>query len=606
MDWENIPYLERKKFFSVLSFLRYIFIIAISVVYLIVFYTQVIRGSYYYNLAEKNRLRMFVIHAPRGTIYDTNNEIIAENRPSITIYYYPVCEHSSKEFNTLVSVIPDVTEKIMYAVKTNRIVPLGYDINREKLFQLFSLRHRISNIFVAVEYKRKYPDGELFSHVIGYVDVISPQEYAKLKMEGYSYNDIIGKSGIEKTYDKYLRGINGALLMEVDAKGNPTKILKNLAPKPGNNVYVTINKYLQKVAHDALVRTGKNGAVVGLDPRDGAVRILVSRKDFDLNIFTDTKSLQKGKLLTDKDLPFFNRVVQGEYPPGSTFKILTTIAALNEKKLTVNTKYLCSGEFKFGDKVFRCWEKKGHGWMDLYNAIRLSCNVYFINLGLKVGIDDIEKYAKMFGFGTKTSVDLPFESNGIVPSKKWKKEKIGVSWFDGDTASVSIGQGYISVTPIQLAMFATAVANKGIIYQPYIVSKIVDTEGNVIYTHTPIKKEISGIEPQIWEFLYKAMKAVVSSGTGAAAFIPNFPIAGKTGTAQNPHGADHAWFICFGPAEENKQPELVLCVLVEHGGKGGAVAAPIAKEIFKEYIRLTYNKQVELEQHIGEKIEYGD
>jgi penicillin-binding protein 2 len=371
-------------------------------------------------------------------------------------------------------------------------------------------------------------------------------------------------------------------------------------------LYLTIDKDLQKVAEEALRKTKKNGAVVGIDPRDGSIRILVSYKNFDPNLFTTQSIEARKELFTDNALPLFNRAVQGVYSPGSTFKILTTIAALNEKKCSTKTVFFCPGEFKFGDKIFKCWEKKGHGYVDLLNGIRLSCNVYFINLGLRVGIDNIEKYAKMFGFGQPTGIDLPYEACGVVPSRKWKKEKTGIEWFDGDTISVSIGQGYVIATPVQLAVFAEAVANKGVIYTPYLVSKIVDVNGDVLYSHTPQKKEIKDVDPEIWDFLHCAMLSVVESGTGHAAYIPSFPIAGKTGTAQNPHGEDHAWFVCFGPVKEGVSPELVLAIVVEHGGKGGAVAAPIAKQIFTAYINKSQKIKLSLPEKQSQEMEYGD
>ncbi len=608
MDWENASYFVKKQFFSVFSVVKYVLLMPLIFFYPVLFYYQIICGNYYYNIAEKNRLRMFVINAPRGLIYDANNEILADNRPSITVFYYPAQQFTPSELHDLVSVFPNSREQLFAAIKSNKIITLGRDIDREKIFHLFSLKHRISNIFVSTEFRRRYIYNELFSHVIGYVGQITYKEYQELRKEGYSYNDIIGKSGIERMYEKYLKGINGALFVEVDAKGNLTKIIKNLPPRPANNLYLTIDKDLQEVAYEALKKIGKNGAIIGIDPRDGAVRILVSYKDFDPNIFSKPLLEERRNLLTDPNLPLFNRVVQGVYSPGSTFKILTTIAALNEKKISPNSVVFCSGEFTFGNKTFKCWQKKGHGYVDLSNAIRLSCNVYFINLGLKVGIDNIEKYAKMFGFGQLTGIDLPFETTGIVPSRKWKKEHTGIEWFDGDTISVSIGQGYVTVTPIQLAMFAQAVANRGVVYTPYIVSKITDIEGNILYQHTPIKKEISGINPVIWDFLYDAMESVVRNGTGYAAYIPSFPIAGKTGTAQNPHGQDHAWFICFGPAKKDAPAELVLAIVVEHGGKGGAVAAPIAKQIFTKYINKSRGKGAlsSVGEYKKQEVEYGD
>lgn len=607
MDWENIPYYVKKQFYNIIYIFRYVIVVAIAIIYLILFYYQIVMGNYYFNIAERNRLKMFVINAPRGIIYDVNNTVIVDNRPSISVFYYPVKKPSLQEVNNVLSIMPVAKEKLFYGLKSNKIVLLGQDIDRETVFKLLSFYHRISNIFVVTEYRRRYVDNELFAHAVGYVGEISRNEYLNLRNKGYNQNDFIGKTGVERIYEEYLRGVNGALFMEVDAKGNPTKIIKSLPPKPGNNVYLTIDRNLQYAAREALMKTGKNGAVVGIDPRNGAIRILLSYKDFNPNLFTKITEIVEEKkfLLKDTSLVMFNRAVQGVYPPGSTFKILTTIAALNEKKWLPTNTVFCNGEFKFGDKIFRCWEKKGHGMVNLLNAIRLSCNVYFINLGLRVGIDCIEEYAKSFGFGQKTGVDLPFENFGVVPSRKWKKEKMKMEWFDGDTVSVSIGQGYISVTPLQLAMFIATVANRGVLYQPYIVEKITDSEGNLLYTHTPVKKNVLKIDPTVWDFIFNAMKQVVSSGTGAAAYIHNFPVAGKTGTAQNPHGKDHAWFMCFAPVQDGEIPELALVVIVEHGGTGGSVAAPVAREILTKYVAITRNTQLSIPLDKG-SVEYGD
>ncbi len=606
MDWENAPYILKQRLQKNISTITYILLSPPILLYVLIFYYQIIRGEYYYNIAEQNRLRIYTLNAPRGNIYDIKGNILADNRPSVTIFYYPIREPNPNEIKTLLTLLPQSKEKLFFAIRTKKILQLADAVDRKIVFKLLSMKHRISNIFISTEFKRRYIENENFSHIIGYIGELTLNEYNMLKSKGYNYSDYIGKQGIEKSYEEYLRGKNGALIIEVDAKGNPTKILKDLKLSGGDNLFLTIDSDLQNIARKSLASTGKNGAIVGIDPNNGAVRILVSYKDFDPNVFISLSKDERKKLLQDRNLPLFNRALQGLYPPGSTFKILTSIAALNENLVSTEAKYFCSGGFKLGNKIFKCWEKNGHKSIDFFNAIRLSCNVFFINLGLKTDIDKIETYAKMFNFDSTTEIDLPFEAKNICPSKKWKKEKFKSIWYDGDTASVSIGQGYITATPIQMALFASAIANKGTIYKPYVVEKIVDKNGNIMYQHTPVKKNYIKIKPEIWNFIHKSMIEVVNSGTGYAAYIPNFKIAGKTGTAQNPHGEDHAWFICFGPVEENKIPDLALAILVEHGGKGGAVAAPIAKEIFTTYIK-NKNLNIELKQKFyRETQEYGD
>lgn len=609
MDWENVPYIIRRDFNRTLDVLKYCLILPFTLIYFFLIYLQIFKGNYYYNVAEQNRMRMYVINAPRGSIYDLDGGLISDNIPSLNVFYYPTKDFNRQEIETLFSVLPNSRSNIYSSLKTNRIVLIAEGIDRFDMFRLLSFKHRVSNIFITTGYKRRYIYDENFCHVIGYVGEITQDEYSKYRLKGYHYNDVVGKSGVEKEYEEYIKGINGALVVEVDARGNPVKILKNLSPKPGNNVYLTIDRDLQITAREALKKTGKNGAIVGIDPNDGAVRILVSYKDLNPNIFVGSMDVNlRREVLRDKNLPMFNRAIQGQFPLGSTFKILTAIAALSENKITPDTKYFCPGSFKFGEKVFRCWEKNGHGYLNLSDAIRVSCNVYFINLGLKLGIDTIEKYSKRFNFGELTGIDLPFEAKGIVPSRKWKKEKLNTEWYEGDTVSVSIGQGYITATPLQLALFAATVANRGKVYKPYVVSKILDIDGREVYKNTPVLKYEISLPDYIWDFIHEAMQSVVKNGTGYAAYFPECVLAGKTGTAQNPQGADHAWFICFGPCEKNKVPDLALAIVVEHGGKGGAVAAPIAKEIFKTYYKKKYNvSHLEERKITSEKtIEYGD
>ncbi|MFN3551278.1 MAG: penicillin-binding transpeptidase domain-containing protein, partial [Endomicrobiia bacterium] len=341
MDWENVPYILKQKLQKNISTITYILLAFPILLYILIFYYQIIRGEYYYNVAEQNRLRIYTLNAPRGNIYDINAKTLADNRPSITILYYPIRESHPNEVKTLLTFLPQSKEKLFFAIRTQKIVPLADDVDRKVVFELLSMRHRISNIFISTEFKRRYTENENFAHIIGYTGELTLNEYNLLKSKGYNYSDYIGKQGIEKSYEEYLRGRNGALIMEVDAKGNPTKILKNLLPSAGDNLLLTIDSELQIVARKALESTGKNGAIVGIDPNNGAVRILVSYKDFDPNIFISLSKDERRKVLQDRNLPLFNRAIQGLYPPGSTFKILTSIAALNENIVTEEMKYFC-------------------------------------------------------------------------------------------------------------------------------------------------------------------------------------------------------------------------------------------------------------------------
>ena len=586
MQWENTSYIIRKKVQQSFTSLRYIIIIPIVIIYVVLIYFQIFKGNYFYTLAEKNRSRTFLKFAPRGTIYDSNNTILADNRVWVRIYYYPFIDQQTGSLQKIIDILPESKKLLFSAIKTQQVVSLSENIPREKLFQLLSLRHKVTGISIETEYRRKYPYGESFAHLIGYVSELSQKEFLQLRSQGYYRTDLVGKSGIENVYENYLRGEHGALVMEIDAHGTPTKVLRELTPLSGNDIHLTIDADLQLVAYKALANTGKNGAVVGIDPRNGAIKILVSHKSFDPNIFI-TEIEERKKIFNDKNLPLFNRCLQGAYPPGSTYKCLAMIASLNENRVHKTWNIFCPGYFNFGNKIFKCWEKKGHKNMDMFNALKNSCNVYFANLSLKIGIDNFEKYSKMFGFGEPTKIDLPFETIGVCPSKKWKEEKLKDKWYDGDTVNIGIGQGYVTATPLQLAIYTAAIANKGTVYQPFVVSKITDLNKNIIYKKEPVKKNLIKINPEVWDFVEKSMIEVVRSGTGRAAFInDDFILAGKTGTSQNPQGDDHALFICYGPIKENEIPPLALAIVVEHGKKGSAAAAPIAKEIFKEYLKL--------------------
>lgn len=586
MEWENSSYLIKRVVQQKFDIFRYILIIPIVLLYLTTVYFQIFRGYYYNILAEKNCSKTYIKFSPRGKIYDCNGIVIADNRPWLKVYYYPFLDTDRKNIKKIIELLPESKPLLLQAIRTQQVVSLTENIPLEKLFKILSLRHKISGIEVDTEYRRLYPFAEKFAHITGYVGQITQKEYLKLKDKGYYFNDIIGKTGLEKMYENYLRGEHGALIMEIDAHGNPTKVVRELPPIAGNNLHLTIDSKLQLSAYNALEQTNKNGAIVGIDPRTGAIRILVSYKSFDPNIFI-TDIQKASKFLSNPSLPLFNRCLQGTYPPGSTYKPLSLIAALSENKVSHSWQVTCNGQFKFGNKIFKCWEKKGHGPMDMLNALKHSCDIYFYTLALKLGIENFEKYSSMFKLGEKTGIDLPSEVGGIAPSRQWKKTNFKSEWYDGDTVNIGIGQGYIALTPIQLAVFTASIANRGIIYQPYIVSKIVDEKNNILYEAKPIKKSTLKINPEIFEFVEKSMIEVVQSGTGHAAFISNeIKLAGKTGTSQNPHGPDHALFICYGPVKEDEIPPLALAIVVEHGLRGGAVAAPIAKAIFKEYLNL--------------------
>jgi len=582
MEWEGEIELVYKKFLRRLSKYSAFIIIFFVAILLKLVYFQVLKGDYFYNLSEQNCANLYVEQAPRGKIYDCAQNPLCENRPSVTVMFYPFLYKENYKLQAELAdraekILPGSKSKILSAYKTTKAVQLGKDVSRDIMFKFLEQRINFQGISVVTEQRRYYPYGGLASQMIGYIGEISQHELKYLHLKGYKQGDIIGKIGLEKQYDTYLRGVNGGWLIETDASGCQTDIIKHVLPQPGDDLYLTIDIGLQLVAEKALEETGCNGAIVGLDPNDGSVKILVSQPTFDPNSFI-SNSEERLKYMSDKDLPLYNRTIQAQYAPGSVFKIITSLAALDTKSITPERKFVCPGYFKLGRKTFKCWKKEGHGRMCFSEGVRNSCDVYFYNVGLITGIDAIVKYAEKFALGKPTGIDLPFEKSGFIPAASWREKKFGKNWLKGDTVNISIGQGYLDLTPLQLASLVSSVANRGKIYKPYIVKKIISPEEKLIYEHEPEKTKEVKLPENIWLNLESALVDVVDSGTGQAARVPGVKIAGKTGTSENPHGKDHAWFVCYMPVEN---PILALAVLVEHGGMGGAVAAPVAGKILR-------------------------
>ena len=582
MVWEGELSVVYERFVSRLKIFFILILLSFVIISFRFFYIQVIRGDYFYKLSEQNRTQLFLERAPRGIIYDINGKVLCENRPSVSVFFYPFLSKKNPEiFSDFImkieKLIPDVKNKIIESYSLRKSVCLSKDISRDLMFKLLEQKIDLPGISVVTEMVRTYPYNEICSHVIGYISEIDQAQLKEEQHLGYKQGDLIGKTGIEKEYDLFLRGEDGGWLIETDAKGQQTNITQRIVPSPGKDIYLTIDIELQKIAEECLEKTGLAGAIVGLDPGDGAVRILVSKPGFNPNLFVCASS-ERLKYFSDKNLPLFNRAIQGEYPPGSVFKIVTAISALNEGKITVNDKYFCPGYFTLGRKTFRCWEEKGHKTMDFLSGVTNSCDVYFYNVGLKSGIENMISYAEKFYLGKSLGIELPSEKCGFLPVSSWRKTKFK-KWADGDTVNIAIGQGYLTVTPLQLASLISTVANKGKIYRPYLVSKILTQDGVIVYEHKPEKISTIELHENVWNEIEKALINVVEAGTGRAAKVQNLTIAGKTGTAENPHGPDHAWFVCYGPVEK---PKLALSIFVEHGGKGGAVAAPIAQKIFSK------------------------
>ncbi|MEA3307776.1 MAG: penicillin-binding transpeptidase domain-containing protein, partial [Elusimicrobiota bacterium] len=431
------------------------------------------------------------------------------------------------------------------------------------------------------EARRFYPGKEFLSHLLGYIGKLSPGEWKVLRKDkNYSMDSYIGKTGIEKRFEKDLKGEDGGVYLEVDSKGRLMQILEGKKGIRGSNIYLTIDSKVQAAAEEGLKATGSgSGAVVAIDPRNGAVLAFASLPNYDLNAFVQSA----GEAKNLKNIKEFNYATQGTFPPASTFKIIVAAAGLETGKIKVNEEIFCPGYFDSGPRIFKCWKEKGHKETDFYKGMAQSCDVYYYNLGLKTGPLNIEKFAEMFRLGIPTGIDMPHEKAGNVfgPSKRAQKKSY---WFVGDTLNLSIGQGEMLVTPIQMAQVIAAVANKGKFWRPYYIDEVVNLKGYETFTSKPKRTGSIDLKESTWTHLRESLKRVVLGGTGYSARIKGADVYGKTGTAQNPHGEDHAWFVSF--AQIDDQPsEIAVCVLVEYGEHGSSAAAPIAKRVMEAALR---------------------
>jgi penicillin-binding protein 2 len=554
------------------------------------FYLQIVRGGNYRKISDQQRIHNMYERAPRGIIYSADNAVLAENDFSYTALFYPFGQPWTPSNESISELNKILGKNIKFASDKNwkcgTFVKLADNITIEEMFKIKEQRLIFKDIFIIKKPHRIYYYPEVISHIIGYTSEMRSDETEGLSKQGYKIGDYIGRGGIEQSYDKYLHGRNGGWQIEINAKGYNVKAFKYVSPEIGASVYSTVDLKLQKAAYDALRNssTGRGAAVV-LDTRTGAVKALVSCPGFDANK-SGTKDFEI--YLKDKKLPLFNRSLQALYPPGSIFKIITFAAAIELLNVDVKKTMSCDGSFELGNRRYSCWYKSGHGEMNLISAMVHSCNVYFYQLGLRLGIKNLEKYAKIFYLGQKTGIDLPNEKRGFIPSPEWKKLKSKMPWLQGDTVIFAIGQGALWVTPLQMSYMMSAVANKGVYYKPYIVDRVVDFNGNEVYKHALECAGQTDLSDRTWDLMHKALLEVVENGTGKRSRLFGIKIAGKTGTAQNPHGKDHAWFVSYAPVDA---PEIAIAVIVENGGGGGLNAVPVGRKIYEAYFNIESEKE---------------
>ncbi|MHB8871273.1 MAG: penicillin-binding protein 2 [Candidatus Doudnabacteria bacterium] len=561
---------------------------------------QIAQGEHFRTLADQNRLRVQAIIAPRGIIYDSQGKQLVENVPSFELVVTPAdlpkdYQSSVIALSSLMGFEADSLLAEIQKKSSTSYQPISVMQNLPKDYALLFESKASQFPGFAIEHNpiRQYPDPLIFSHLLGYTGKITDQELSNQEEGEYAHNDYIGKTGIEAEYEKYLRGVAGKKQVEVDAKGNLKSLHGQIDPEPGNSLILNIDLELQKELYKNIVahNGNKKAAAIALDPQNGKVLALVSLPGFDNNLFAQGIS-QKDylKLTTDPKKPLFNRAISGTYPPGSTIKPVIASAALQEGVVDDKTVIYDNGDLVYGGFHFRGWKESGLGPMTVRTAISMSSDIYFYTVGggqsalniAGLGPERLSKYDKLFGMGSPLGIDLPSEAAGLVADPYWKKNHFDTKemqiWYPGDTYHVSIGQGDMLATPLQVAMWTSVVANGGTLYRPYILDRVTDVENKVIFEKKQEVIRSDFIDPKNIEIVREGMRMTVTQGTARSLSTLPITAAGKTGTAQfdsaNP-GATHAWFTAFAPYEN---PRIVITVLIEAGGEGSLAASPVVKE----------------------------
>ncbi|MDX9785149.1 MAG: penicillin-binding protein 2 [Desulfobacterales bacterium] len=567
-------------------------------------YLQGIKGDEYRRLSETNSIRLQRVNPVRGQIFDRDGRLLVEDRPafalSITLKDAKPLDRTLAQLSKYTGVSVEAFSNTIGRQKGMSFykpVVLINDIGRDALAAIEVHRYELPGVDVDVRPIRHYVEGSRAAHFIGYLSEINSKELESKKKEGYVAGDFIGKCGVEKIYESYLNGESGGRQVEVNARGQMVRVLKTVPAKPGNNVYLTLDSELQKKGEELL--EGKAGAIVAMDPKNGEILVSVSSPPFDPNIFVEGLGHDQWQALVTNPLrPLENKVVHAEYPPASVYKIVVALAGLEEGVISSNSTFFCPGGYRFGNRVYRCWRKSGHGTMNLTDAIAMSCDVFFYQVGQQLGVDRLAWYARGCGLGTQTGIETENESAGLIPTATWKWKRFGEKWHAGETLSIAIGQGYNLVTPLQLVVLTSAVANGGIRYMPQIVKSVQTAEGETVYSP---QYRVTGRLPVTPETLAKVRHGLHEvvwgrSGTARIAQVEGMEISGKTGTAQvysrksddKAFGKnlpvelrDHAWFVAYAPAQE---PRIAVAVMVEHGEHGSSAAAPLARDLIKAYL----------------------
>jgi len=567
-----------------------------GVLFLRLWFLQLLQGDEMQQRSEHNRIRLQDLPPWRGMILDHQGQVLVANRPSFELVV--VLEDVGNipllagRLAHLLRLDPQqLTAQLQNGKKAGlHQVRVRADLAWEEMARVETFQPELPGVLIQVQPKREYRHKGMACHVLGYLGEISDVQLKSGKLPDYKMGDYLGKCGVELAWEKFLRGQRGSRRIEVDAYGRELGQLDSVVPSPGANIYLTLDNRVQREAEACL--EGQEGAIVALDPKTGRVLALASSPTYSQEAFERGLTTQEWqKINRDKTHPLENRTLKGQYPPGSTFKIVMAVAGLEEKVITSSTTINCTGALPVGNHVFHCWRKAGHGPMNLHRAMVHSCDIYFYEVGRRLGIERINEWSRRFGLGAATGLDLDKEMPGLAPSSAWKKARFHQPWREGDTISVAIGQGYNLTTPIQMARVVAAIANGGRVYKPYAVEKVESPAGEILYQAKPEVQSRLGASPATLEAVRQSLVGVVNDGTAKAARLSHIQVAGKTGTAQvvaidrdNPQKKqargreDHAWFVAYAPADD---PQVAVAVLVEHGGHGGSQAAPLASRVIK-------------------------
>ena len=557
---------------------------------------QLFQHDKYKDLAERNWLRLEILRAPRGRIFDTSGVLLADNAPAFSVVFQPPPVGSSRpdtmaaDRRALLQQILGLPDSVVRTVvhessRTGIAQPFRRDVPDNVLAAVDEHLSELPGVEILTEPRRAYPESTRAAHVMGYAGEISQVELDSLEDKGYRSGDLIGRAGLEASYERELRGEDGRKILVVNAAGRRVRLFeeeKPILPVAGHDLVLTLDVKLQNALEMAMLNV-KQGSAVAIDPRTGGVLALVSRPSFDPNEFARGLSRARwNELVNDPAHPLLNRAIQAAYPPGSTFKVVTSLAGLAEGALTPDTHFpaSCFGGYQYGGRFYKCWDHKGHGSLSLLDALAHSCDVYYYQAGLRIGLKHLTEWARRLHLGERSGIDLPQERSGLVPTLDWF-DKIGRKPTGGAVLNIAIGQGELLITPVQLAMLAATVASRGRVPHPHLVKEIRDPQTGVVRHVEPNDTRTVDVKSEDWDLVMAAMERVVTAGTAARARVPGVRVAGKTGTAQNPHGNDHALFIAFAPVDA---PRVALAIVVENGGHGSDAAAPVAGYALQQYL----------------------